>query len=271
MASGHDGFLAATSRDREDAWSMGPSGLMRRNRQREVWANLGRDDADWGVLTTPSRRHGGWHEDLDAFYASGREAVEECLRLAAPQGFSKALDFGAGTGRLSFALASRFEVVTSLDVSQGMLDTLTERATASGICNVTPMLLGEFRPAGDHDFALSLLVLQHLASRDEIAAAIRIIAESLRPGGVAVVEIPQRPLLLRARLQPRMRLYSVLRSLGVSPARLHRLGLSGISMTAVNAISARGMFNDCGLSVIKHVDRGDSDYLYVRWVVRNGA
>src|SRR3954452_12784746 len=165
---------------------------MRRKKQREVWEALGRDDADWAVLTVRDRRAGRWKDDLDAFYSSGRASVDECLALVEPLSFAKALDYGAGTGRLCIALAARFDTVTALDVSDGMLRTIPERAAQAGVHNVFPTRVDEFQPNADHDFAISLLVLQHLPTVEEVGQSIRLIATALRSGGVGVIEMPER-------------------------------------------------------------------------------
>lgn len=244
---------------------------MRRRLQREVWEALGRDDGDWAVLTVPERRQGGWAENLDAFYTSGVDEIAECLKLAEPRNFAKALDYGAGTGRLSQALASKFGEVTSLDVSDAMLETLRQRAGDKGVTNISASLVDDFVPYGDHDFAISLLVLQHLPTRAAVADAVALIAQSLRPGGVGVLEIPERALLFRAKVQPRFRLYTALRMLGFSPGKLHQLGYSGISMLTIDGVTARAMFERCGLTVVDQVARPDRDYNYIRWVVRRNG
>jgi predicted TPR repeat methyltransferase len=238
------------------------------DRQQEVWAALGAEDPDWAVLTEKSRRHGGWDNDLTDFYASGVQAVDECLAAASPAIFGRAVDYGAGTGRLSFALAAKFDHVTSVDISPGMLSTLQARAATAKISNITTATPSELAAAGEHDFAMSLLVLQHLPSLSAIDNAIGIIASSLAAGAPAVIELPESVHQLRARLQPRFQLYRVLRSLGVGPERLHRTGLSGISMRTVPAKRAELMFANHGLQVVNRVKRPDHDYDYVRWVVR---
>src|SRR5438128_1743042 len=109
---------------------MGRSDRARRRRvnQEEVWSSLGGTDPDWGVLTVRSKRHGGWDAELEEFYLSGKSEVERCLERVGQIPLRRALDYGAGTGRLSFALAEVFDHVTSVDVSDGMLATLVERA-----------------------------------------------------------------------------------------------------------------------------------------------
>jgi SAM-dependent methyltransferase len=240
----------------------------RDRRQRDVWSSLGAADPDWGVLTVRDRRHGGWEEDLTEFYDSGEAAIDECLALARPSSMGRALDYGAGTGRLSFALARRFDQVSAVDISPGMLATLTTRAAAAGINNVTGLAPSDLTDSRDHDFAVSLLVLQHLPTLAAIDQAIGMIAGTLRAGAPAVIELPERTNMLRARLQPRFHAYRVFRALGVSHEWLHRAGFSGISMLPVTAPQAEQMFARHGLAVVDRVVGHDPNYDYVRWVVR---
>jgi SAM-dependent methyltransferase len=243
----------------------------RERRQQDVWSSLGAKDPDWGVLTVRDRRHGGWEGELSEFYASGEAAIEECLAQARPNATGRALDYGAGTGRLSFALASRFDQVTSVDISPGMLATLTSRAAAANITNVSPVAPASLSESRDHDFAVSLLVLQHLPTLAAIDNAIGMIAGALRAGAPAVIEVPERINMMRARLQPRFHAYRVLRALGVSHERLHRAGFSGISMLRVKAPQARQMFAKHHLTVVDRVVGHDPNYDYVRWIVRRGT
>jgi 2-polyprenyl-3-methyl-5-hydroxy-6-metoxy-1,4-benzoquinol methylase len=236
----------------------------------EVWRQLGRNDPDWAVLTVPARRHGGWAGDLEDFYRSGEDDVEAALRLAGVSAGRRALDWGAGTGRLSRALAARFDEVTAVDISPGMLDTLRQRLADEEVGNVTTQLVEDFDGVGRYDFALSLLVLQHLADVDQVRNALTRMLTALRPTGAAVVELPARALTRRARLQPRFRVYRMLRRLGLPAGRLHRWGLSGISMLVVSPEQMRRWTAALGGAVVANEPRPDHDYLYVRYVLRPG-
>ena len=106
-------------------------GTARPSLHHQVWEALGDEDPDWAVLTQPGRRHGGWTDELDAFYESGRAEVADVLAsLPDPYGTQRAMDWGSGTGRLTFALLDTFEQVTAVDVSRSMLSTLVDRAAA---------------------------------------------------------------------------------------------------------------------------------------------
>jgi SAM-dependent methyltransferase len=237
----------------------------------EVWETLGTDDPDWAVLTDPARRHGGWDGHLEEFYASGRSEVAAVLdTLPTEAQRERAIDWGSGTGRLTFALLDHFTEVTAVDVSRSMLATLSERASRRGVLQrLTPTLLGDLRPAADHDLALSLLVLQHLGSHAQVTEALQTIVSSLRVGGFLVVEIPSRPVTIKARLQPRFLAYRALRALKVRPTVLHRNGLSGISMRCLSPERVRGALRESGAEVVgAPTGRSDGAHQYVRYVAQ---
>ena len=101
-----------------------------------------------------------------------------------------------------------------------------------------------------------------LAAREAMTA-------SLRVGGRVVVEVPDRALTTRARLQPRYRAYRALRLAGVSTGWLHRRGLSGISMVTVGQAALRSTLERCGATVeTSSVVRPGDGHRYVRYLAR---
>ncbi|MDV7354479.1 class I SAM-dependent methyltransferase [Rhodococcus oxybenzonivorans] len=199
--------------------------------QRNVWEHLGATDADWAVASRPERRNGAWADDLDEFYASGARRIDEVLdRLPEQAQRASVLDYGSGTGRLSFALAARFDRVTSADISTSMIALLEKRAAERGITNISTVDLNAGDPPANHDLAISLITLQHVQTFETVDRALRTISASLHPGGYAVIDFPTPPATLRRRVQPSYRAYRWLRAVGVSTPRLDKLGLSGISM-----------------------------------------
>ena len=234
----------------------------------EVWESLGAEDADWAVASTPGMKHGRWSSQLQEFYDTGRARVDEALALLPELRFHRALDWGSGTGRLSFALAERFENVTCVDISTTMLTTLRERAGERGITNLEPRHLDDFKPSSDHDFALCLITLQHFPDRQSVAAALAAMVGSLRPGGVLLAEIPVRPLTLKYRVQPRLQAYRALRKLGVSPSRLHRFGLSGISMLCVPQSWTEEVVREAGAEMLRTLARRGTSHEQVYYVAR---
>jgi SAM-dependent methyltransferase len=236
----------------------------------EVWESLGSQDPDWAVLTDPGRRHGGWDDDRDAFYASGRADIEDILGiLPADCGRDRALDWGSGTGRLSFALLENFQQVMAVDVSRSMLAALSQRADQLGFAErLTPTFVDDVRPAGDHDLAVSLLVLQHLSRSREAVTALQTMVASLAVGGYLVVEVPDRAVSVKAMVQPRFRAYRAMRLAGLSPATLHRLGLSGISMLTMPQGLVRQVLRTSGARLLASMEHSDRGHRYVRYVAQ---
>ena len=93
----------------------------------DVWDSLARHDPMRAILDAPGRAN---HEPnawtVEEFLATGEQTVDHVLGLATlaglPVRFGSALDFGCGVGRLSLALATRFESVVGVDIAEGMLD-----------------------------------------------------------------------------------------------------------------------------------------------------
>lgn len=160
------------------------------------WQRLGAEDPLWAVYVAPDTRDGGW--DNDAFFATGRSEIARVVALLAshgsPASYRVALDFGCGVGRLSQPLATVFDRVIALDVSEPMLD--RGRELSAEYTNIEFVLNQRddlrFLPDASVDLVYSSLVLQHLPR----ALAARYLAEFirvLRPGGVVLAQVATRP------------------------------------------------------------------------------
>ncbi|MBM3678025.1 MAG: class I SAM-dependent methyltransferase, partial [Actinobacteria bacterium] len=185
------------------------------------WNELAEADALWAVLSDPAKKGGGWA--LDQFLASGEETVggflEQAAELGRPEAHGAALDFGCGAGRLVWGLSPHFDRVAGVDVSSEMVTAarslLAARANVELHVNDRPDL--SFLADGSFDFVLTLIVLQHVPSRELALGYVRELVRVTAPGGVAVIQAPAR-IPLAYRLQPLRRAYTLLRRLGV-PAR----------------------------------------------------
>jgi ubiquinone/menaquinone biosynthesis C-methylase UbiE len=160
-------------------------------RLRHVWAELGRDDPLWAVLSRPDTRGGRW--DVEKFLETGQAEIQSQLEWFAqhdlPRRRHHALDFGCGAGRLSRALSRHFDQVTGVDVSPGML--AKARALNEDLGNIdfvenaTPALA--FVPDQSVDFVYSCMTLQHIPADlafGYVAEFFRIVA----PGGVVAFQ-----------------------------------------------------------------------------------
>jgi SAM-dependent methyltransferase len=132
-------------------------------------------DADWnaianaypffGVLAAARFRDETMTpEDLEVFYDWGRVDVEKAIapyqRLTGSEfAPDRALDFGCGVGRMSFAMRKYAREVVGVDVAPRMLEVAREQAVARNVTNV------EFRstlPNEPVDWVSSMIVLQHI-------------------------------------------------------------------------------------------------------------
>jgi SAM-dependent methyltransferase len=203
-------------------------------RRRREWDELGDADPFWAVLTRPENKFGG--VDREAFFASGIETIDRVLATAQGLGLpvrrDAALDFGCGLGRLTRALAREFGRAHGVDVSRSLIAQAEELNRDVPNCDFQLLDrddLGTIE-SGSIDLVCSFLVLQHQARRDAIRRYIGEFIRVLRDGGAAVFQIPTH-IPWRNRIQPRRRLYWLLRRGGASPRVLYeRLGLDPLRM-----------------------------------------
>jgi ubiquinone/menaquinone biosynthesis C-methylase UbiE len=160
------------------------------------WNRLGSSDPMWAILTDRGKRNGGW--DRAEFFATGRDLIEEVLRDVAALNVSfqrgRALDFGCGIGRLTQALAQHFQTIVGIDIAPSLIRQANEYNRVPDRCRYVLNSRDDLSVFGDRefDFVFSTIVLQHMHPR----YAERYIAEFLRvlrPGGVAIFQIPEKP------------------------------------------------------------------------------
>lgn len=115
-------------------------------------------------MTNFDERAKDW--DSDPKKVERARAVAEAIRKAVPLSTDmNALEYGCGTGLLSFALQEDFGRITLADTSQGMLDVLSEKIANSGATNMHPVRLDletEPLPAEKYHITYSLMTLHHI-------------------------------------------------------------------------------------------------------------
>ena len=217
-------------------------------RHRRDWEDLATLDPLWAVSGKRSAT-------IEEFLGTGETEIDTVLReshrLGLPARHERALDFGCGLGRITQALARRFEWCDAVDISEGMLQRARELSAetppnCSFHLNDRPAL--ELFPADHFDFAYSSFVLQHMPSRGVAAHYIRELMRVTRRDGLVVFQMPAHlPVWNRAQL--RRRAYAPLRQLGVSGAVLQRLRLHPVRMIALSRSEIDHIVEDYGGSV----------------------
>ena len=131
--------------------------------------------------------------DADPVKQERAEAVATALRRQIPLSPAwQALEYGCGTGLLSFALRADLRRITLADSSPGMLAVLDRKIAAAGLTQLHPLaldLLTDPPPAERHDLIFTLMTLHHVA---DVARLLRIFHDLLRPGGwLAIADLDQ--------------------------------------------------------------------------------
>ncbi|HWG08655.1 MAG TPA: class I SAM-dependent methyltransferase [Solirubrobacteraceae bacterium] len=205
--------------------------------QRQDWEDLSVLDPYWAILSERAGRFGRW--DREAFLARGEQEIDAVLnagmRLGLPRERDDALDFGCGAGRLTLAMSCHFRRCLGLDISERMVEQARELGTGIANCDFAVHDASDLAAlqSASFDLVVSRLVLQHIPSAETKARYIAEFVRVLRPGGLVAFQLPSR-IPVRHRMQPRPRLYGVLRRAGVPPRRLYRqLRLHPIRMSAL--------------------------------------
>jgi ubiquinone/menaquinone biosynthesis C-methylase UbiE len=110
--------------------------------------------------------------------------IAEAVRAAVPlRRDMHALDYGCGTGLLSFPLRDALGAIAMADSSSGMLDVVREKIAAQGATNMKPLkldLLADPAPNQKFDLIVSSMTLHHVPDTDAI---LRVFHDLLQPGG----------------------------------------------------------------------------------------
>ncbi len=133
-------------------------------------------------MTNFDERAKDW--DSDPMKVHRAKSVADAIRSAIPltQNMS-ALEYGCGTGLLSFALQPHLGQITLADTSQGMLNVLMEKIAASGVTNMRSLRIDlsvDPLPAERFDLTYSLMTLHHI---EDARGILKKFHALLKPGG----------------------------------------------------------------------------------------
>jgi SAM-dependent methyltransferase len=189
--------------------------------------------------------------------ATGASELEGLFgRLGADPRGGTCVEVGCGPGRMTGALAERFDRVLALDVSPAMLERARANVTAA---NVTFLAVPGDRldGVGDGiaDTLVCYLVLQHLPSGTVVRSYLREFARVLAPGGEAFVQVP---VLEGALARIRRAIRTPLLRLARKPD--HSAAFRGFRLTRRELAAALA---DAGLRAVAE-DEGPSAYRHSR-------
>ncbi len=110
--------------------------------------------------------------DEDPMKTARAEAVAAGIKTLAPMAaHMSGLEYGCGTGLLSFALQPQLQQITLADSSPGMLNVLQQKIEARHINNMHPVkldLTSDPLPSERFDLIYSLMTFHHIPDTDKI-------------------------------------------------------------------------------------------------------
>lgn len=113
--------------------------------------------------------------------------AEAIFRQVRPSSSMNVLDYGCGTGLISFCLAPHVATVTAADSSAGMLAVLRQKIDQSGLRTIRAVQLDLERdaiPDARYDLIVTNMVMHHVADTERM---LRNFLALLWPGGVLCV------------------------------------------------------------------------------------
>lgn len=120
-------------------------------------------------------------------------AEGEMARQLGAESRLRVLDAGCGDGLLSLAMAKHHNAwsLTGVDLREDLLEGARKRAVARGLPNARfiPGNLEEPLPLSECD---TVLAVECLSEIPDDGQALRMMREALRPGGLLVVQVPER-------------------------------------------------------------------------------
>jgi ubiquinone/menaquinone biosynthesis C-methylase UbiE len=190
--------------------------------------------------------------------------MQAAEQLGLPEQRKTALDFGCGVGRMARSLAFHFESYTGVDISEPMIAQAREWNRDCGRCRFVLNTTGDLKSfeSASVDLIYSRFVLQHLPSRALVESYLHDFIRILQPGGLLVFQLPNRIGVLH-RLQPRRRLYSLLRDMHVSErVLLGPLKLTPMAMRAMPEVEVARLLETLGGRLLRAEHQSDLDQVY---------
>ena len=161
-----------------------------------AWEHLGDEKAHYSVLSNDDFLPDKLDGSIDTFWGSGNTEAAQAVRALDLYGSTQlekkvCVEYGCGVGRVTVSLAKSFKFVHAYDISRNHLDLARARANEVGTTNIAfHECANDFRVAMEPcDFFYSVIVLQHNPP-PVIAELIRIALTALKPGGIAMFQVP---------------------------------------------------------------------------------
>jgi ubiquinone/menaquinone biosynthesis C-methylase UbiE len=229
------------------------------------WNAMAELDPLWAILSDPVKRFGKW--DRQEFFSEGereaRRALALCQAHRVELSYGKMLDFGCGVGRMTRAFSDFFASCVGIDVSGKMIELARKFNADRPQCEFldNPSTKLPFQDA-TFDFVFSVLVLQHLPTKNMILEYVSEFIRVAKPGGVLLFQLTNQ-VPLRGQIQGRRRLWSLLTKFKVPQSWLFKiLGLVPIQMNGISRKRVEAFIEGQGAQVraAERFDQHEGNY-----------
>lgn len=161
------------------------------------WHHLGETEPYWSVITQENYLQSHFQKSREVFYATGEQeaklldsTLERHSIERRPLG--RCVELCCGVGRVTGALARRYQEVIAVDISAPHLRLAGEELQKQGVNNVTYKHLTSFEQTqeyGSIDLFYSKIVLQHNPP-PVMEVLLKNLLSALSPGGIGFFQIP---------------------------------------------------------------------------------
>jgi ubiquinone/menaquinone biosynthesis C-methylase UbiE len=127
-----------------------------------------------------------WDKDLQKVERA-RVFAKEIINFLSNKKIENALEFGSGTGLVSFQLKDYFKTITLADNSAGMIEVLTKKIKNEKVSNMKPLLIDIIETGQElsgFEIIYTLLTLHHIKDIDKTFAIFNLL---LKPGGYVCI------------------------------------------------------------------------------------
>ncbi|MBZ1351040.1 class I SAM-dependent methyltransferase [Alcaligenaceae bacterium LF4-65] len=161
------------------------------------WHHLGETEPYWSVITQESYLQSHFQQSREVFYATGEQEIQ-LLDSTLERHFlehrplGRCIELGCGVGRVTAALAKRYQEVIAVDISEPHLRLAEQELSMRGVSNVTYQHLTSLEQTegyGPIDLFYSKIVLQHNPP-PVMDVLLKNLLTALRPGGIGFFQIP---------------------------------------------------------------------------------
>ncbi len=216
----------------------------------DKWENFARESAEYYVDTSYASNGNG----KEHFFEGGENFTQATLSRAKKYlpDWERALEIGAGVGRLTLPHAKVFNEVIAVDAAPTMLSNLKENAVNRGVQNIQTYLPSEDWESHNVSYAYSYLVFQHIEEIEVIEDYVRRMTQCLKKKGIAQLQFDTRSQGLLYRLRNNL-----------PDAVLPKNQKQGIRRIRRQPGALSGMFQDQGLVILEEMHPNTNTHTYL--------